>query len=92
MNFLLILKVEEDVCLNFMVGYRTGTCIFSQNNGNIEIHFDSDEKWYYGIEGSSPAGQIVFLTVIIHEIGHALEKSPSDLTRFKSLRVYVLYV
>ena len=28
--------------------------------------------WYYGLDGNTPAGQISFLDVVMHEIGHGL--------------------
>lgn len=28
--------------------------------------------WYYGLDGKTPAGQINFLNVVLHEIGHGL--------------------
>ena len=28
--------------------------------------------WYYGLDGNTPAGQINFLNVVMHEIGHGL--------------------
>ncbi|MEX0722362.1 MAG: T9SS type A sorting domain-containing protein [Gracilimonas sp.] len=38
-------------------------------NVNMNSSFDS---WYYGTDANTPAGQIDFVTVVLHEIGHGL--------------------
>jgi hypothetical protein len=35
----------------------------------------SGSGWYYGFDGNTPAGQISFLDVVMHEIGHGLNFS-----------------
>lgn len=45
-----------------------------QNPGFIDINsqFSSDFTFYYGLDDNTPAGQINFLDVIMHEFGHGL--------------------
>ena len=45
-----------------------------QNPGFIDIssRFSSDFDFYYGLDGQTPAGQINFLDVVMHEYGHGL--------------------
>ncbi|KAL1516081.1 hypothetical protein ABEB36_000005 [Hypothenemus hampei] len=38
----------------------------------LEIHLDSDENWYYGLDYNISNGYISLLTVLTHEIGHVL--------------------
>jgi hypothetical protein len=42
--------------------------------GDIDIfsQFSSDFNFYYGLDGNTPAGQISFLDVVMHEFGHGL--------------------
>ena len=42
--------------------------------GEIDIisQFSSDFNFYYGLDGNTPAGQISFLDVVMHEFGHGL--------------------
>ena len=47
----------------------------SNLNGNvvdISSQFSSDYNFYYGLDGKTPAGQINFLDVVMHEFGHGL--------------------
>ncbi|CAG9814162.1 unnamed protein product [Phaedon cochleariae] len=44
----------------------------SENKDCLEIHFDSDENWYFGVETPPGDGQVSFLMVLVHELGHAL--------------------
>lgn len=47
----------------------------SNLNGNvvdISSQFSSDFSFYYGLDGNTPAGQVNFLDVIMHEFGHGL--------------------
>lgn len=43
---------------------------FNANLGNTGCLEGSG--WYYGLDGNTPAGQISFLDVVMHEIGHGL--------------------
>lgn len=45
-----------------------------QNPGAIDINsqFSSDFTFYYGLDDNTPAGQVNFLDVIMHEFGHGL--------------------
>ncbi len=45
-----------------------------QNPGYIDINsqFSSDFTFYYGLDDNTPAGQVNFLDVIMHEFGHGL--------------------
>jgi hypothetical protein len=38
----------------------------------IDMMYNSDQSFYFG-EGSTPTGQIDFRTVVLHEIGHAVQ-------------------
>jgi hypothetical protein len=50
--------------------------IIGQNiNGNtvdISSNFSSNYTFYYGLDGKTPAGQVNFLDVVMHEFGHGL--------------------
>ncbi len=39
--------------------------------------YNSNFSWYYGIDGNPPAGQMDFVTVVLHEIAHGLGFSGS---------------
>lgn len=39
---------------------------------DIGSQFSSDFNFYYGLDGKTPAGQINFLDVVMHEFGHGL--------------------
>ena len=43
---------------------------FNANLGNSDCLAGSG--WYYGLDGNTPAGDISFLDVVMHEIGHGL--------------------
>ncbi|MFT3897368.1 MAG: serine protease [Thermomonas sp.] len=47
--------------------------IHSQFNANLgQSNCLAGSGWYYGLDGNTPAGQISFLDVVLHEIGHGL--------------------
>ncbi len=47
--------------------------IFSQFNGSLGSTGCLDGmSWYFGLDGNTPAGQVNFLNVVMHEIGHGL--------------------
>jgi hypothetical protein len=49
-----------------------GIDLFS-NGPDVEAKFNkSFATWYYGTDGKPPAGKTDFMTVVLHEIGHAL--------------------
>jgi hypothetical protein len=51
----------------------TGNEIASRFNSNLGAsNCLSGSGWYYGLDGNTPAGQISFLDVVMHEIGHGL--------------------
>lgn len=39
---------------------------------DITSQFSSDFTFYYGLDGKTPAGQVNFLDVVMHEFGHGL--------------------
>ena len=50
-----------------------GREIVSRFNSNLgQANCLSGSGWYYGLDGNTPAGQISFLDVVMHEIGHGL--------------------
>ncbi len=45
----------------------------STESVDIVANFNSDfEAWYFGLDGNTPPGEIDFVTVVMHEIGHGL--------------------
>ena len=42
------------------------------NSPDISADFNSDNNWYYGLDGKTPAGQTDLVSVVMHEIGHGL--------------------
>ncbi len=47
--------------------------IFSQFNGRLGAPGCLDGmSWYFGLDGNTPQGQVNFLNVVMHEIGHGL--------------------
>lgn len=48
--------------------------ILTQFNGAIGVNPNclTGSDWYYGLDGNTPAGQINFLNVVMHEIAHGL--------------------
>jgi hypothetical protein len=44
----------------------------NEHNTPIEIHIDSDEKWYLKADDNTPTNKTNLLHTLIHEIGHAL--------------------
>ena len=53
------LSANDDINSNFNANLGTPGCL--ETSG-----------WYYGLDGNTPAGQINFLDVVMHEIGHGL--------------------
>ena len=56
-----------------------GDSLPSGNNPDIVARFNSQcgpppnaDRWYFGTDGSPPAGTIDFVSVVLHEIGHGL--------------------
>jgi hypothetical protein len=50
-----------------------GREIVSRFNSNLgQSNCLAGSGWYYGLDGNTPAGQISFLDVVMHEIGHGL--------------------
>ena len=45
---------------------------FQPNTIDINSRFSSDFAFYYGLDGTTPAGQLSFLDVVMHEFGHGL--------------------
>ncbi|XP_057654728.1 matrix metalloproteinase-2-like [Diorhabda carinulata] len=52
---------------------------FPKGNSSIELHIDADEKWDLSLDGSSSEDQTSLLMVLIHEIGHILGITHSDI-------------
>ena len=44
---------------------------------DMHITYNSGFTWYYGTDGSTPAGQYDLMTVVLHEIAHGLNFSGS---------------
>jgi hypothetical protein len=67
---------------NALAGSDLSPAVSDEDNGNeIVSRFNSNlgasdclagSGWYYGLDGNTPAGQISFLDVVMHEIGHGL--------------------
>jgi len=49
-----------------------GNDIVAQFNSAIGTTCPFPNVWYYGLDGSPPAGQIDLATVVLHELGHGL--------------------
>ncbi|MGH8082013.1 MAG: PA domain-containing protein, partial [Lysobacter sp.] len=50
-----------------------GVDIVSRFNANLgKPDCLASQKWYYGLDGVTPAGSVNFLDVVMHEIGHGL--------------------
>src|SRR4029453_13418776 len=41
-------------------------------NSSIGTTCSFPNVWYYGLNGTPPAGKLVFVTVVLHELGHGL--------------------
>ena len=41
-------------------------------NAEISARFNSGFTWYYGTDGLTPSGQVDFISVVLHELGHGL--------------------
>jgi len=39
---------------------------------DITIFLDNGTNWYFGLDGNVPAGQVDFVSVALHELGHGL--------------------
>jgi predicted small secreted protein len=50
----------------------TNPDITAQFNGAIGTTCAFPSTWYYGFDGNASAGQIDFITVLVHELGHGL--------------------
>ena len=67
---------------NALAGTDLSPPVDEEDNGNeIVSQFNSrlgasnclaGSGWYYGLDGDTPAGEISFLDVVMHEIGHGL--------------------
>ena len=44
----------------------------SEDDFEIGASFSSTANWYYGTDGNTPSGQVDFVSVVLHEIGHGL--------------------
>lgn len=45
---------------------------FNDSEADIQITANSEQNWYYGLDGRVPRGQIDMVSVILHELGHGL--------------------
>ena len=62
--------VIEDIYGSAYAGYPD---IVSQFNGKLgQTGCLDGMSWYFGLDGATPAGQVNFLNVVMHEIGHGL--------------------
>ncbi len=50
---------SDDLSAHFSTSLDGGTCL-------------GGARWYYGLDGHPPAGQLDFVTVVLHELGHGL--------------------
>lgn len=41
-------------------------------SAEISARFNSGFTWYYGTDGLTPSGQVDFISVVLHELGHGL--------------------
>ena len=41
-------------------------------SSDITAQFNSTFNWYYGTDGLTPSGQVDFVSVVLHELGHGL--------------------
>ncbi|MEQ8715043.1 MAG: Ig-like domain-containing protein, partial [Cyclobacteriaceae bacterium] len=39
---------------------------------DVDASFDNVTDWYYGTDGNTPGGQLDFVSVVLHELGHGL--------------------
>ena len=59
--------------IDYFYGLQEYPDIFSQFNGAMGSPGCLDGmNWYFGLDGKTPAGQVNFLNVVMHEIGHGL--------------------
>ena len=42
------------------------------NEADIVADFNRNNNWYFGLDGKIPAGQIDFVTAVLHELAHGL--------------------
>lgn len=45
---------------------------FNDDEADIQITANSEQRWYYGLDGQVPRNQIDMVSVILHELGHGL--------------------
>lgn len=58
-------------------GKILGHSFFPSKDSCIEIHLDMEENWYAGLS-KAPEGSVNLLSVLAHEVGHALGLGHSD--------------
>ena len=51
---------------------EAGELVVTFNSGIDEGCLDPDFRYYYGLDGNTPPGQVSFANVALHEIGHGL--------------------
>lgn len=77
------MQMNPNQCGNIFEGKggKLAHGFFPSEDGSLrEIHIDNDENWSYTINSSIPSGQVSLFSTLVHEIGHTLGLSHSDVS------------
>ena len=56
--------------------FHEGSHMYAQFNSDIDQNAVGAGRWYYGLDGSPPGADEDFVTIALHELGHAFGFGP----------------